>query len=129
MSVAALQYAPDKSAAFAEAARFLHSNARLAFTAFEVDPHRVSDLPVLGTDPVDDYRPLLEAAGFSIERYEETVGWRGRVMGTYGAVLAEADLLGAELGAQAFTALAWEMTTTLERDIYPRRVFAAARKP
>ncbi|MHB8376831.1 MAG: SAM-dependent methyltransferase [Dehalococcoidia bacterium] len=38
MSVDALQYAPDKQAAIAEAARILRPGGRFVFTAYELDP-------------------------------------------------------------------------------------------
>jgi hypothetical protein len=57
-----------------EAARILRPGGRLVFTAFEVEPQRVEGLPVLGVDPVADYRPLLEEQGFAIEFYQETRG-------------------------------------------------------
>jgi SAM-dependent methyltransferase len=128
MSVDALQYVPDKQAAVAEVARVLRPGARLVFTAFELEPDHVSDLPVLGDDAVSDYRPLLEGSGFVVEMYEETPGWKGRVVATYEAVLEAGDVLGQELGAEAFAALAFEMMLTLERDPYRRRVLAVARR-
>ena len=38
MSVDALQYVPDKTAALVEVARILHPGGRFAFVAFELDP-------------------------------------------------------------------------------------------
>lgn len=52
MSVDALQYAPDKRSALDEMIRVLRPGGRLAFIAFEVDPSKVTGLPVLGVDPV-----------------------------------------------------------------------------
>lgn len=127
VSVDALQYAPDKFAALREARRLLRTGGRFAFTAFEVEPDRVNDLPVLGDHPVDDFRPALEEAGFTIEHYGETPGWRDRVTAAYGAVIDAADVLALELGTPAYFALAGEMTLTLERDFYRRRVLAVAR--
>jgi ubiquinone/menaquinone biosynthesis C-methylase UbiE len=74
MSEDALQYVPNKGAAFREMARILRPGGRLVFTAFELERERVHGLAVLGDDPVDDFRPLLEAEGLSVERYEEVPG-------------------------------------------------------
>lgn len=77
MSEDAVQYAPDKTAAVREAARILRPGGRFVFTAFELEPEHVKGLPVIGEDPVDDYRPLLSAAGFNIETWEEVPGLAG----------------------------------------------------
>lgn len=124
----ALQYAPDKRSAFAEAARIMRPGGRFVFTAFELDPSRVADLPVLGADPADDYRPLLETAGFTVGVYEEVPGWSESVTSAYSGVLAAKDPLVEEMGEAAFAALAFEMSLTLERKPYRRRVLAAATK-
>lgn len=124
VSVDALQYAPDKQAAFLEIARILRPAAQLVFTAFEVDVDRVRPLPVLGVDPIDDFRPLLARAGLSIDVYEETDRWRDRVTATYQAVRRENAALRVEMGPFASAALAFEAAATLERQIFRRRVFA-----
>lgn len=126
VSFDALQYAPDKAAAFREAARVVRRGGRFVFTAFEVVPERVADLPIFGEHPVADFAPLLERAGFTVFHYEETSGWRERVRATYQAVLDGQEPLSKELGLPAYLALATEMALTLERDIYRRRVLVAA---
>jgi ubiquinone/menaquinone biosynthesis C-methylase UbiE len=126
LSLDALQYAPDKSAAFREMARVLKANGRLAFTAFEVQPDRVAGLPVLGDDPIDDYGPLLERAGFDVDTYEESVGWTERVSAAYEAIVERAAALTAEMGADAYGSLALEVALTLERRPYRRRVVVTA---
>jgi SAM-dependent methyltransferase len=128
MSVDALQYAPDKRAALAEIARVLRPGARFAFACFELDPARVAGLPVLGDDPVGDYTPLLHDAGFDIESYEETPQWRERVRATYGACIAAREAIAAEMGEAPCSALLGEMTMTLEREPYRRRVLVVARR-
>ena len=60
MTVDALQYAPDKTKALVEVARFLRRGGRFALAAFELHADRVAGLPVWN-DPVGDYRPLLGA--------------------------------------------------------------------
>jgi SAM-dependent methyltransferase len=128
MSEDALQYAPDKRAAFAEAARILRPGGRFVFTAFELDAGRVAGLPVLGTDPVEDLGPVLEAAGFEVEAYEEVPGWPEPVTSAYTAVLGAREQLTAEMGETAFAALSSEMTVTLDVRPYRRRVLAVAAK-
>ncbi len=128
MSEDALQYAPDKRSAFGEAARISRRGGRFVFTAFELDPAGVAGLPVIGADPVEDYRLLLEAAGFSVDVYEEVPGWPEPVTAAYSAVLAAKDVLTAEMGEAAIGALAFEMSLTLERKLYKRRVLAVATK-
>jgi len=129
MSVEALQYAPDKAAALSEMYRILRPGARLAFVAFEVDPSRVEGLPVLGTDPVVDYTPLLEAAGFVVESYVETPGWRRRVDVTFQSVIDERDALTYEMGETAAAGAIAEAMVTVRLRPYPRRVLAVARRP
>lgn len=127
MSLDSLQYVPDKQATFSEVARVLIDGGRLAFTAFEVDPDRVRDVPVLGVDPVSDYSILLRDAGFTVETYEETPGWRERLVAAYSAVIAAESKLRPELGKNAMDALLMEMSLTLQIEPYPRRIFAVAR--
>jgi SAM-dependent methyltransferase len=128
MSEDALQYAPDKRALFAEAVRILRPAGRIAFTAFEIEPSRASGLPVLGANPVPDYQPLMEEAGFAIDSYEEVPGWREALNAAYQASLDAKEELVAELGDAAFGALALEMTLTLQNQPYRRRVLAVATK-
>jgi hypothetical protein len=61
ISIDAFQYAPRKRAAFAELARIRRPGARAGIVCFEVDLGKVAGLPVLGVDPVADYRPLMAA--------------------------------------------------------------------
>jgi ubiquinone/menaquinone biosynthesis C-methylase UbiE len=126
ISVDALQYAPDKRAGLKEAARILRPGGRLVFTAFEVEPQRVEGLPVLGVDPVADYRPLLEEQGFAVEFYQETRGWAERVQATFTAVIDAMPVLTSEMGGRAASALESEATLTLHHRPYRRRVLAAA---
>jgi ubiquinone/menaquinone biosynthesis C-methylase UbiE len=126
VSVDALQYAPDKAAAFAECARILRPGRRLAFTAFEIDATRTAGLPGFGADPVGDFRPLLDRAGFAIDTYEETAGWQERMASTYSAILAALPILRQEAGGGAAAALSFEISATLDSHVIQRRVFVVA---
>ena len=92
-------------------------------------PAKVAGVPVLGVDPVPDYRPLLEAAGFSIEAYEETPDWRQRVNTAFGAIAGASDTLAAEMGERAAASAVAEAMLTVEIQPYPRRVLAVASRP
>jgi SAM-dependent methyltransferase len=129
MSIEAFQYAPDKAAACAEFFRVLRPSARLGIICFEVDPAKAAGLPVLGVDPVADYRPLLEAAGFTIEAYEETPGWEERVYGVFTAVVEHNDALVAEMGPAAAAGVVAEAMLTVAVRPYPRRVLVVASRP
>ncbi|MDA8320795.1 MAG: methyltransferase domain-containing protein [Actinomycetota bacterium] len=129
MSVDAFQYAPDKRAALAEFFRILRPGGRVSIIAFEVDPAKVAGVAVIGADPIPDYAPLLAAAGFDIEAYEETLGWRERVNAAFGAIIDASDTLTAEMGTRAASGVIAEALLTVQLQPYPRRVLAVARRP
>ena len=126
MSEDALQYVPGKRAALAEAARILRPGARLVFTAFELDPDRTAGLPIFGVDPVEDYRPLLSDAGFTVDTYEEVPGWPEPMTTTYSALLNAGEALTREMGQPAAAALFTELSMTLQQQPYRRRVLVVA---
>jgi SAM-dependent methyltransferase len=128
MSEDALQYAPDKRVAMVEVARILRPGGRFVFTAFELESERAESLPVLGEDPVADYQTLLQEAGFVVDIYDEVPGWPEPMETTYGALLNAKETLTQEMGAMAATALFAELTITLQRRPYRRRVLVSARK-
>lgn len=128
LSVDALPYAPDKLAVLLETGRILRPGTRFVFTTFEVDPLQASQLPGL-SDPVGDYRPLLETAGLSIALYEETPGWRERLRATYEAMLWSRSALIEEMGETAVKILLWEISEAVERALCQRRVLAVVERP
>jgi ubiquinone/menaquinone biosynthesis C-methylase UbiE len=128
MSEDALQYVPDKTAAINETARILRPGGRLVFSAFELDPQRSAAIPVIGEDPVGDYRPLLQQAGFTVDTYEDATGWPDRVTAAYQSLLEARDSLMQEMGPVASTALMSELTLTLQTRMYRRRVLMVATK-
>ena len=117
MSIDAFQYAPGKRA------------ARAGIVCFEVDPGKVAGLPVLGVDPVPDYRPLIAAAGLHVEAYEETPGWQERVHAAFIAIAENHDTLIAEMGELAAASAVAEAMITLQIEPYPRRIMAVASRP
>lgn len=129
MSIDAFQYAPGKRAAFAELARIMRPGARAGIICFEVDPATVAGLPVLGVDPVADYRPLMAAAGLTVEAYEETPGWQERVYAAFSAIAENTGTLIAEMGEQAAAAAVAEAMLTVQIKPYPRRILAVASRP
>jgi len=125
MSVDALQYVPDKTAALVEVARIIRPGGRFAFVAFELDPDRVAGLP-FWEDAVPDYRPLLEQVGFEINEYSQMPHWADQVEAGFGAILAQQDALEAELGEAAAAAMVMEAAVTIELKPYCGHVLAAA---
>jgi SAM-dependent methyltransferase len=126
MTIESFHYAPDKGTGLAEMHRILQPGGRVVVVAFEVDPIKVKGVPVLGVDPVDDYRPLFEAAGFEVIAYEETPGWEERVYGAFQAIVDAANILADEMGEHAAAGVITEATVTLSLRPYPRRILATA---
>lgn len=129
MSIDAFQYAPRKRAALAELARIMRPGARAGIVCFEVDPGKVAGLPVLGVDPVADYRPLMAAAGLHVEAYEETPGWQERVHAAFTAITANTGTPIAEMGERAAAAAVAEAMLTIEIEPYQRRIMSVASRP
>jgi len=126
VSFEALQYAPDKRAALGEFSRLLRPGGRLGVICFEVDAIKAGDLPVLGVDPIADYRPLLAEAGLHIDTYSETPGWQQRVYGAFRAIADAKSRLTEEMGVEAASAAVAEALLTLDVKPYPRRVLIGA---
>ena len=129
MTIEAFQYAPDKRAAVSEFHRVLRPGGGAAIVCFEVDPAKVEGLPVLGVDPIPDYSPLLESAGFVVDVYEETPGWDLRVTATFTALAEAADELVADIGESAAAGVLAEAMLTIQVRPYRRRVLIVARRP
>jgi ubiquinone/menaquinone biosynthesis C-methylase UbiE len=72
MSLDVLVFVPDKIVAVREFARILRIGGTLGFTTWEQSGYS----PRLGAEQVADHRPLLEAAGFTMDSYQEPPEWR-----------------------------------------------------
>jgi SAM-dependent methyltransferase len=84
----AIQLAPDRALTLADVARIVRPGGRLYFSTWDVL------VPTLEPyEPIADHRPLLEAAGFAVLRYDEPAGWRERQASLYAHALARADEL------------------------------------
>lgn len=125
MSVDALQYVPDKTAALIEVNRILRPRGRFAFAAFELDPDRVRGLG-LWEDPVPDYRPLLEQVGFEISEYNQIPNWSDQLTPCFSAILDQRKALEAELGEVAAAAMVMEAALTLDLQPYCGHVLSVA---
>jgi ubiquinone/menaquinone biosynthesis C-methylase UbiE len=129
MSIDVVWAIPDKRAGFAEAARILKPGARFVFTDWERDLS-----PPGYPTPVNDHRPLLEAAGFEIELhqlrpdadamrrtfYEKMLEYQAELLRVLDAKTAESNLREAR---------AWlGLLDGVDYTKHSRRVFVAVRK-
>ena len=88
LSVDALWVAPDRDRALKEAARILKTGGKFVFTTWD------GNIPFMPPD----HRKNLENAGFRIEVYEETPGWKERQLAVYEKVLESRKALIREMG-------------------------------
>jgi cyclopropane fatty-acyl-phospholipid synthase-like methyltransferase len=93
MSVDALLFTPNKVAAAGELRRILRPGGRLVLTSWDYHSQPVGRPP-----QIDDHRPVLEDAGFRIERYEDTDPGLARERHVMDRLLAAVDELAAEEG-------------------------------
>jgi cyclopropane fatty-acyl-phospholipid synthase-like methyltransferase len=94
MSIDALLFAPDKAAALAELARVLRPGGRLVVTTWDYHSQPRGRPP-----QVADHRPLLTDAGFETLAYDETDRWRETLSEIDRLLMANADELAEEEGA------------------------------
>jgi ubiquinone/menaquinone biosynthesis C-methylase UbiE len=129
MSVDVLWMVPDRPAAFREMARVLKPGACFAFTNWD------RDLAPPGTPPpVPDHRPLLRAAGFAIETYEEIPEAEAKRRAIYERYVASEEALQHEMGAEAAQSMLFEARRALglidgiDYLQHSRRIFVVARR-
>jgi SAM-dependent methyltransferase len=129
MSVDVLWAVPDKAGAIREASRILKPGARFAFTTWDRDRTPPGYPPPLG-----DHRPLLEEAGFAVERYDLQPEAEVKRRAYYERVVAAEPTLRQELGEEATSRLMFEAKGTLglvdgvDYLAHSRRIFVVAQK-
>jgi ubiquinone/menaquinone biosynthesis C-methylase UbiE len=89
LSLDVLIFVPNKAAAVHEFARILKTGGVLGFTSWEQSGYSER----LGAEQCADYRPLLEAAGLTVQAYEAPPDWRRQQRAlSEGLIAAEAEL-------------------------------------
>jgi ubiquinone/menaquinone biosynthesis C-methylase UbiE len=111
VSLDVLLLVPDKEKALREAARILKPGARFVGTTFELRAASAA----LSAPAFEAYPHAFDAAGFTVEVYEEAKDWRRLLEGVLAAILArEAELRG-EIHPSAWARLrAWASSRPLE---------------
>ena len=125
MTVDAPQYAPDKSQAITEVRPSPAPWGSLRSRRLRAGP-RTGGGDACLADPVTDYRPLLQQAGFDVLSYAQIPGWQDQVSAAFGEILDQRDALEAELGEAAAGALLLEASITLELQPYCGHVLGIA---
>jgi SAM-dependent methyltransferase len=121
-----LALVPDQAAAAREVARILRPGSRFVFTSIE---QRKPGSSPQGVAPVENYRPLLEAAGFFVEVHEEAPDWERRQRAALAGIVAAETDLQAEVGhAAAEGLLHMARTRPAEMHTTPR-MFVIALRP
>lgn len=121
MSIDALLFTPDKSAALGELRRIIQPGGRLVLTSWDYHSQPAGRPP-----QVPDHRPLLAANGWQVAAYEETEHWYERIAGTGEGLLRAVEELAAEEDAppEQVRQGILEMNATLET--MARRFFLVA---
>jgi SAM-dependent methyltransferase len=120
----------DKASALRECARILKRGARFVFTNWDRDLSPPGLPP-----PLNDHRPLLEAAGFQVEIYEAQPEAEDRRRTFYERMVGAEEELIRELGEEGARRALFEPKATLglvdgtDYLAHSRRIFVVARRP
>lgn len=117
-------YFPEKKAALAEICRVLRPGGIFAFTTWEQTGYN----PRLGASQVDDYRPLLNAADFTVKVYEGVEGARETQSGLFDSLVHHEAAVSAEVGAEVASMYAKMAQAGKAESAGRRYVFGIARK-
>lgn len=123
LGIDSLLFAPDKAAAMREIARVLAPGGRLVVTTWDYHSQPINRPP-----QVDDHRPLLVEAGFTVIGYDETPRWLENHRSVDALMLAAVDELAEETGQDPEDVKAGlqEMAATV--DAMLRRVLIVAER-
>jgi SAM-dependent methyltransferase len=124
MSLDVLVFVPNKAAAVREVARLLRPGGRFGLTTWEQSGYSAR----LGAPQVADHRPLLAAAGFGVETYEEPPDWQRQQRTLVEGIIASEPALAEEMEpavAAGFVAMARGVLADLPERRY---VFVVARR-
>ena len=125
LSLDVLMFTKDKSSVLREAWRILKPGARFSGTTWELRAPSVS----LSAPAFEDYAGAFEAAGFTVEVYEETKAWRALLEGILAGILArDADIAREVLPARHEGMRNWARRRPSELDD-SRRTRFCVRKP
>ena len=124
VSTDALLFAPDLPAACREIARIIRAGGAFVCTSFELFKGSAH----FQLAPIPDYRPMLEAAGFTVEHYEETPDWERRMRLLFATIVAEEAHLINEVGHVAAASLQRLATNRPKELADARRVLIVARR-
>jgi SAM-dependent methyltransferase len=124
MSFDAFLFAADKQAAFHELARLLRPGGRLAMTSWDYHTQPRNRPP-----QIPDHRPLAEAAGLRVLRYDDTDDWRNRCVVFADFLLDRAEALAQEAGAPVEEVLADLADMRDSIDCMTRRFLLVAQRP
>lgn len=123
LGIDSLLFAPDKAAALKEVARVLAPGGRFVATTWDYHTQPINRPP-----QVDDHRPLLIDAGFTVIGYDETPRWLENHRQLDALLMAAVDELAEETGEgpEEIRAGLEEMAATV--DVMLRRVLIVAEK-
>jgi ubiquinone/menaquinone biosynthesis C-methylase UbiE len=124
MSLDVLLFVPDKAAAAREVARILRPGGRFGFTTWEQPGYSER----LGAPQLADHRPLLAAAGFDVEIYEEPPNWQRQQRALLEGIIASESKLAEEMEATVAASYVAMARGSLADMPVRRYVFVVARR-
>lgn len=118
-----LLYIPDKAAFLKEMHRILEPGGLFVFTTWE----QLGYSERLRAQQFNDYRPLLDQAGFDIQHYGEVAGFREQQSRVLDGLISHQDEISVDVGEEPATMFAG-MAQSARKELDGRKyVFGIAR--